>query len=143
MNSKAESRYRLELAEGFLKEAEQDFLLSRWRSCVDNSQLAVENSGKTVVACFRPVEKSHNVARHVADLMEREEIDPELNDDIKILIPMLDKLGFEEHLKTDYGDEDTYKSPWDIFTKDDAAEALEMARKSVMIAKKTYGFYFG
>lgn len=59
MKSKSESRYRLELAEGFLGEAKQDFELLRWRSCVDNSQLAVENSGKTVVACFRPIEKSH------------------------------------------------------------------------------------
>jgi len=23
-------------------------------------------------------------------------------------------LGFEEHLKTDYGNENTYKSPWDF-----------------------------
>lgn len=143
MKSKAESRYRLELAEGFLAEAEQDFGLSRWRSCVDNSQLAVENSGKTVVACFRPVEKSHNPARQVADLLEREEIAQELIDDIKTLIPLLEKLGFEEHLKTDYGDEDTYKSPWELFDKEDAAEALEIARKSIGIAKRGYGFYFG
>jgi len=33
-------QYRLRLAEGFLKEAEQDFGLERWRSCVDNAQLA-------------------------------------------------------------------------------------------------------
>lgn len=143
MKSKAESRYRLELAEGFLAEAEQDFELSRWRSCVDNSQLAVENSGKTIVACFRPVEKSHNPARQVADLLEKEEISPELISDIKILIPLLEKLGFEEHLKTDYGDEDTYKTPWNLFNKDDASEALEIARKCVRIAKRVYRFYFG
>ncbi len=143
MKSKAESRYRLELSEGFLAEAEQDFELSRWRSCVDNSQLAVENSGKTVVACFRPVEKSHNPARQVADMLERNEINQELIEDIKILIPLLEKLGFEEHLKTDYGDEDTYKSPWDIFNRDDASEAVEIARKCVVIAKGVYEFYFG
>ncbi len=110
---------------------------------MDNSQLAVENSGKTVVACFRPVEKSHNPARQVTDLLDRGEIDEKLIDDIKILIPLLEKLGFEEHLKTDYGDEDTYKSPWDIFNKDDAAEALDIARKCVGIAKRVYEFYFG
>jgi HEPN domain-containing protein len=143
LKSKSESRYRLELAEGFLDEAEQDFGLSRWRSCVDNSQLAVENSGKTVVACFRPVEKSHNPARQVADLLEGNEINQELIEDIKILIPLLEKLGFEEHLKTDYGDEDTYKSPWEIFNKDDASEAVEIAGKCVITAKKVYEFYFG
>lgn len=143
LKSKAESRYRLELAEGFLAEAEQDFGLSRWRSCVDNSQLAVENSGKMVVACFRPVEKSHNPARQVADLLHREEINKELVDDIKTLVPLLEKLGFEKHLKTDYGDEDTYKSPWELFNEDDASESLEIARKCVRIAKRVYEFYFG
>jgi HEPN domain-containing protein len=143
LKSKAESRYRLELAQGFLVEAEQDFGLSRWRSCVDNSQLAVENSGKTVVACFRPVEKSHNPAKQVADLLDKDEINHELIADTNILIPLLEKLGFEEHLKTDYGDEDTYKSPWDIFNKDDAAEALKIARTCVSIANRVYEFYFG
>ncbi|VVB87437.1 HEPN domain protein [uncultured archaeon] len=142
MKSKDESRYRLNLAEGFLTEAEQDFELSRWRSCVDNSQLAVENTGKTIVACFRPVEKSHNPAKQVMDLLKTEKIDEELIVDIKDLIPLLDKLGFEEHLKTDYGDEDTYKSPWDIFKEDDATEALETARKCVKTAKRVYKFYF-
>jgi len=70
--------YRLELVDGFYAEANQDFELSRWRSCVDNSQLAVENSGKTVIACFRPVEKSHNPAKQVIDLIKNEEISPEL-----------------------------------------------------------------
>jgi len=41
-----EVSYRLALAKGFLTEAEQDMTLERWRSCVDNSQLAVENAGK-------------------------------------------------------------------------------------------------
>ena len=43
-----EVSYRLALAKGFLAEAEQDMTLERWRSCVDNSQLAVENVGKTI-----------------------------------------------------------------------------------------------
>jgi len=40
--------YRLALVEGFLAEAEQDVGLERWRSCVNNAQLAVENAGKAV-----------------------------------------------------------------------------------------------
>ena len=41
-----EAEYRLALAEGFLREAEEDFRLERWRSCVDNAQITVENIGK-------------------------------------------------------------------------------------------------
>lgn len=44
--------YRLELARGFLREAEQDLTLARWRSSVSHAQLAVENSLKAVIGLF-------------------------------------------------------------------------------------------
>jgi HEPN domain-containing protein len=50
------------LAKGFLQEAEQDFQLHRWRSCVDNAQLSVENADKAIIAIFEPVERTHNPA---------------------------------------------------------------------------------
>ena len=46
MDSEQDVNFRLRLAEGFLQEAEEDLTLSRWRSCVDNAQLAVENAVK-------------------------------------------------------------------------------------------------
>ncbi len=52
MNASDEVFYRLALAKGFLAEAEQDLTLKRWRSCVDNSQRAVENTGKTALSLF-------------------------------------------------------------------------------------------
>ncbi len=42
MRSHAE--YRLRVAAGFLKEAEQNFRFQLWRSCMSNAQLAVENA---------------------------------------------------------------------------------------------------
>jgi predicted nucleotidyltransferase len=50
-----EARYRLKLAEGSLQEARQDRDSRRWRSCVDNSQLAVENAAKGLLALLGPV----------------------------------------------------------------------------------------
>ncbi|MGH2352681.1 MAG: HEPN domain-containing protein [Chloroflexota bacterium] len=52
MSTSEDTRYRLRLAEGFLQEAHQDFALQRWRSCVDNSQLATENAAKAVLAAL-------------------------------------------------------------------------------------------
>jgi len=46
VNWSDEIQYRLELAEGFLNEARQDTELKRFRSCVDNVQLSIENSVK-------------------------------------------------------------------------------------------------
>lgn len=55
-----EVRYRQRLAEGFLGEARQDVELRRWRSCIDNSQLAVENAAKAALALLGPVGRTHN-----------------------------------------------------------------------------------
>jgi HEPN domain-containing protein len=49
-----EARYRLRLADGFLRGAGEDLNLCRWRSCVDNSQLAAENAAKVVLALLGP-----------------------------------------------------------------------------------------
>ena len=55
MPAPEEASYRLRLVLGFLEEARQDFNLERWRSCVDNSQLATENAAKAVLALLGPV----------------------------------------------------------------------------------------
>ena len=61
MDSARDAEYRLRLARGFLAEAEEDVRLSRWRSCVDNAQLALENAAKAVIARFGPIPRSHDV----------------------------------------------------------------------------------
>lgn len=47
--------YRLKVAQGFLAESRQDVQIRRWRSAVDNAQLAVENAAKAVLALAVPV----------------------------------------------------------------------------------------
>ncbi len=55
------ARYRLRLAQGFLEEAREDVSLKRWRSAVDNAQLAVENAAKAVLALLGPIRQMHRV----------------------------------------------------------------------------------
>ena len=69
MNSKKSSHYRLRLAEGYLKEAEQDYKLSRWRACLDNAQRVIENSTKGIIAMIEPVEKTHRPAQQLQRLL--------------------------------------------------------------------------
>ena len=76
MDSEQDVNFRLRLAEGFLQEAEEDLILSRWRSRVDNAQLAVENAVKAILARYGPVPKTHEVARLLANLQQLEELDP-------------------------------------------------------------------
>jgi HEPN domain-containing protein len=74
MNFKADAEYRKRLAEGFLNEARLNFKHQLWRSCVDNSQLSIENSGKMIIALFEPVEKTHNPSQQLRTLMDQKRL---------------------------------------------------------------------
>ncbi len=128
--------FRLALAEGFLREAEQDFELGRWRSCVDNAQLAVENSGKAVLALFGVSPKTHDPAREIAALLRMGRVAEPLAGRLRQMLPDLLALGQAEHLLTDYGDEASYRLPWEIFTAESAEEALGCARKAAAGARE-------
>ena len=136
MKAREEVSYRLALADGFLAEAEQDITLERWRSCVDNAQLAVENTGKAVLGLFGVPPKTHDPAREIAAILRKKNLSEAVQDILRRLLPDLLTLGSTEHFLTDYGDEATYTLPWDLFTKDSANEALESARRSVDAAKE-------
>ena len=61
VDSERDVDFRLRLADGFLGEARDDVTRARWRSCVDNAQLAVENAVKAVIARFVPVPRTHDL----------------------------------------------------------------------------------
>jgi HEPN domain-containing protein len=126
----------LALAKGFLAEAEQDLQLERWRSCVDNAQLAVENAGKTVLASVAIPSKTHEPARQVAALLRTQTLPPEIQEKLQVLLPDLLALGTTEHFQTDYGDEATYTLPWDLLTRESAIDALEAARRSFALVQE-------
>ena len=123
-------QYRLRLAQGFLTEAEQDFTLERWRSCVDNSQLVVENAGKSVLALFGIAPKTHDPAQQIAQILRTHVLSTETRERIQQLLPELLALGSQEHFLTDYGDEVSLKLPWELFDKTAALDALQAARRS-------------
>jgi HEPN domain-containing protein len=135
--------YRIRLAEGFLAEAEQDFTLARWRSCVDNAQLATENAGKSVLALFGVVPKTHDPAQQIAQILRNQDVHSELRELMEKMLPELLALGSAEHFLTDYGDEVSYKLPWDLFDKDAAADALQAARRSIASAQAILGKWKG
>ena len=128
--------YRLALAEGFLAEARQDVDLQRWRSCVDNAQLAVENAGKAVLMLFGVAPKTHDPAQQVAAVLRTQALPTEIQEILRRMLPDLLALGSAEHFLTDYGDEATHTLPWDLFTRESAEEALRAARRSVEMARE-------
>ena len=133
MNPKRDTEFRPKLVAGFLSEAEEDVRLSRWRSCVDNAQMAAENSAKAVIAMRGPVPKVHQLHRALSRLSKNARLS-RLSMEIAALSEITDKLGFEEHIRTDYGDESQYRTPWEIFDRESAEEALSLARRAQDIA---------
>jgi len=134
MDSREEAKYRLKLSEGFVKEAEEYFKLSHWRSCVSSSQLAVENASKAVLALSRPIIKIHDLSKLLLDLTEEEGLKAGLTNKIERLAENARILGFDEHIRADYGDELAHKTPWEIYSFKHAEKALSIARDSYTLA---------
>ena len=136
MSTAKDIEYRIALAAGFLVEAEQDFTLERWRSCVDNAQLVVENSGKAALALFGIAPKTHDPARQIAAVLREQSLSASISQLLHAMLPDLLILGTEAHFLTDYGDEASYTLPWDLFTRQTADDALQAARRSVQRARE-------
>ncbi len=134
INGRQRAAYRLRLAQGFLGEARQDAGLSRWRSAVDNAQLAVENAGKTVLVLFGEIGRTHNPATRIRRLINEGRLDAALSECLERLAELAELLGSDIHIQTDYGDEVGGRTPWELFDEEDAREALTMAEEAVRLA---------
>ncbi len=131
--------YRLQIAEGFLKEARQDLGLNRWRSVMDNAQLAVENAAKAVLALIGPVGRTHNPAPLLRQALQDDRLAAAAPEKVHRLAELAESLGFDIHMQTDYGDETAGLTPWELFDEEDARAAFAMAEEAVELARAIIG----
>ena len=143
MRSQEEARYRLDLARGYFAEAEEDIKRKRWRSCAASAQLSIENSAKAIVACFVPVAITHDPAVQLAKLIETETMPEDVAAKAKEIIPIAAKFGGKEHGLFSYGDTKRFRDPWSLVTQAKANEAIEGARRCLVIAEEIYEHFFG
>lgn len=136
VNSREEATYRLQLASGYVKEAEQLFGAKLWRACAGSCQLAVENGCKAVVALFRPMVRTHEISEHLLNIAEEEKLTEEEVQKIEKLANYARVLGLKEHILVDYGDELTFKVPWEIYKEEHAKRAMEIASAAVGITEE-------
>jgi HEPN domain-containing protein len=127
--------YRLKLAQGFLNESQQDVSLKRWRSTVDNAQLSIENSAKAVLALIGPVGRTHQPAIFLRQAVQIGNFPSDQNIKINRLAELSELLGHDVHIQTDYGDEMLGQTPWELFDKDDAEQAVNMAVEALSLAQ--------
>ncbi|MGH3088094.1 MAG: HEPN domain-containing protein [Rubrobacteraceae bacterium] len=130
-----QANYRLRLARGFLDEARQDADLGRWRSAVDGAQLSVENAAKAGLALAGRIGRTHNPATQIRRAIEEERFDADLSEKLRRLAELSELLGPDIHIQTDYGDEAEGRTPWELFTEEDARQALAIVEEAVGIAE--------
>lgn len=134
VTGREQAAYRLRLARGFLEESQQDTELERWRSAVDGAQLAVENAGKAALALAGEVGRTHNPATRIRSLIEEGRFDALHQEELERLAELSELLGLNVHIQTDYGDEAEERTPWEIFGREDALQALALAEEAVGLA---------
>jgi HEPN domain-containing protein len=136
MGSRKDVDYRLELARGFLNEAEQDYSLKRWRACVSSSILVLENTGLAVLMLFGVSPLTHKPGRHLSQLITEGTVSKEVAALINQLLPKLDKYDSHEKMLAKYGNESSYQLPWELFSEEEGLTAIEAARKSVRVSSE-------
>lgn len=133
--SGSEAAFRMRVAAGFLNEAEQDLRLERWRSCVDNGQLAAENAAKAVMAIAGPVGRTHNPAPMLRRLLDGATFSDDERAFVHRVVEAAELLGPDVHARSDYGDEASGKTPWQLFDASDAKTVMALARDAVLAAE--------
>lgn len=136
MKTRQDIAYRFLLAEGFLGEAEVDFSLKRWRSCVSGSILCIENCGIAVLMLFGVSRTTHHPEKHLPQLLVEGTVSEEVADLIRELLPELEQHDSHEKMLAKYGREAGCQSPWDIFSEEQAEAAIVGARKSLTVSRK-------
>ncbi|MDI6793320.1 MAG: HEPN domain-containing protein [bacterium] len=139
MNSRQDTDYRLKLARNHLKSAREDISLKRWPEAFRHSQLCAENSGKAIIAMFKPVKKTYETMRQLSRLIKENLIPEEIKAELVGKLHLFGKMGMREHILADYGDEMSYQTPWEIIGEDKAKEALEVAEKCFVTAEAMFG----
>lgn len=141
MNSKEDAKYRLELASEFLKRGKFQFKQKLFREATDCFQLSIENSAKSIIAIFEPVEKSHDPWEQLKRLVKREIPLKKLANIIKKNLLLFKSYGSKKHILISYGDEKSFKTPWELFGKEEAIKALNTAEKCLKVAQKLNKYY--
>jgi HEPN domain-containing protein len=129
------ARFRLVVARGYLGEARQDVGLSRWRACADGSQLAAESAAKAVVALVAVVGRTHEPGEFIRLAVEAGRYPDTLTADLTRLSELAKTLGPQVHIESDYGDEKTFTTPWELFDEARARDAFATAVSAVELAE--------
>ncbi len=128
----SEVNYRMKISSEYLKRAEKFLNSEDYKESVEASQLSVENAAKAIVALKRIPSWSHDPSDELLEVAD------ELAEEKRILARELARIAHElapEHGVTTYGKPSEGLTPWDIYDKAKAVEALGKARRANEMAR--------
>jgi len=139
VNSSYDAQYRLDLAKMYLDQARRRLNEGEWHTCVGEAQISVENAAKSILACFRPVPYTHDVANHLSALIRNmPDLGEEIVDKIRRMIVFAETHNSEEHVAATYGNESTRTPPWELFDENKARSSLADAEEACEIAQSIF-----
>jgi HEPN domain-containing protein len=97
--------------------------------------LAVANAAKAALALVLPPSRVHDPDRLLIEALERGLFGFDEVEMVETLAACAEALGPEVHIQTDYGDETGGLTPWELFDREDAKQALELARQATASAR--------
>lgn len=127
LNPMGEVRYRIRLAQNYLREAEEAYRRGDWRMVVASSQLCAEDAGKAVIAFFKVPSCTHDPSPELIDTLNN--IPGDTKKMVEELVYIVRSLA-PEHGRSTYGEPLRGLTPWDIYSARDAERALMMAGKA-------------
>ena len=125
--------YRRKLTENYLKEAEESFSRGDHRHTVESSQLVAENAAKAIIAFHRIPSWSHDPSMELLELLAQ--LPKGLRGKAERLAEIVHKLA-PEHGRVTYGEPTRGVTPWELYGKNDAEEALGLARECMKLLEK-------
>jgi HEPN domain-containing protein len=128
LDPKSEVGYRVRLVERYLQDAEDAYRRGDFRGAVASSQLAAENAAKAVVAVYRVPSWTHDPSHELRELVDR--MPQALRPSAEELAEVAELLA-PEHGRATYGEPARGLTPWEIYGREDAEEALERARRAL------------
>ncbi|WP_291765919.1 DNA-binding protein [Caldivirga sp. UBA161] len=97
-----------------------------------NAQLSAENAAKAIIAIYRIPSWSRDPLGELEALISN--IPGDLIESVRELAVIVRRLA-PEHGRSTYGEPERRLTPWEIYSKHDAENALNMAGRAVEIMK--------
>lgn len=82
--------------------------------------------------------KSHGPAAVLRQALEEKHYRGSSAGTVRRIAELAEQLGRDIHVETDYGEESTWRTPWELFGETDAQKAFPLAEEAVQLTQQLF-----